>query len=83
MTDKVEAYGSDDYAVLRLNDIVFYYGYEYTKGDEWCFVVHTNDVNILIMSESELRDVVDINIPESVEEYLLIGIGIFINSQMK
>jgi len=60
---------NDDYAVLSTKNASFYYGYEITINDMWCFEAKFNDEKITIPFNklgAEKRDVV---------ECLLMGIG--------
>ena len=60
---------SSDYAVLGFNGGSFYYGYEHTVDDEWCFVAKFNGKEIVIPA-SKLGSG-----SFNVEENLLTGIG--------
>lgn len=61
---------SDDYAVLKAKNARFYYGYECTADDEWCFEAKFNGQSIIIpQSKLGVKD------PWDVVENLLAGIG--------
>ncbi len=50
-------YYSSDYAGIEATNASFYYGYEETKNDEWCFVAEFNDTKITIpFSELEAKN---------------------------
>ena len=41
---KPNFYSASDYAGLRFEGGSFYYGYEHTQNDEWCFVAKLDGV---------------------------------------
>lgn len=83
---------NDDYAILQVEDITFYYGYEYTMTneeleEEWCFVVKDGQEQIFQMPKSILESLNERlsrkggwNEPV---EYLLTGIGAFEKTRVK
>lgn len=64
-------YSASDYAGVYGGVVAFYYGYEQTLGDEWCFVAKERGVETLRLPQSKLgcKD------PWGVEENLLAGIA--------
>ena len=65
-----ESYGSDDYAALECENASFYYGYEVTENDEWCFTADFDDVHIRVpFSKLKAKDQWDCM------DCLMMGIG--------
>lgn len=61
---------ASDYAVLSTKNASFYFGYEKTIGDEWCFEAKFNGVIITIpFSRLKAKDMFD------VVDCLMVGIG--------
>ena len=68
---------SDDYAILRVNGLQFYYGYEETNDSgDWLFVVHDNCALKMRRTAKQLGFDDD----ESPERVLLGGIGAYLKS---
>lgn len=53
-TSKPEVYFSDDYAGLECSTAKFYYGYEVTENDEWCFTAKIDGIKKIKIPFSEL-----------------------------
>lgn len=67
---KPDTYIASDYAGLRCKNAKFYYGYEKTENDEWCFTAEFNDQKITIpQSKLGVKDT------WNCVECLLTGIG--------
>ncbi len=67
---KPNVYVASDYAGLKVPGIKFYYGYEKTENDEWCFTADFDDVHIKVpFSKLGAKDQWDC------VECLMIGIG--------
>lgn len=67
---------SDDYAILATENASFYYGYEETDGDEWCFVAKIKGLHEEIkvpFSKLGAKDQWDCS------ECLMVGIGWFVS----
>jgi hypothetical protein len=64
-------YIASDYAGVSGGGISFYYGYEETQFDEWCFVAREGDKEILRLPQSQLGCKDRWNVGEN----LLAGIG--------
>lgn len=62
---------ASDYAGVSGGGIGFYYGYEETEGDEWCFIAKEGDKELLRLPAETLgvKDKWDVT------ECLLAGIG--------
>ena len=84
-------YRSDDYCVLDNGVYTFYYGYEKTfcnkhgydsdcdcDDQEWCFVVSENNKEICSIPATELELNFDGRSNMQIEDYLLVGIGTFL-----
>lgn len=74
----IDVYTSDDYAGLSLGNLHFYYGYEVTEDDEWCFTVTKGDRELFKMPMSKLH-------PEKDEVpfwYLVAGIGHYLRDKL-
>lgn len=72
--NKMDVYTSDDYCGLRSGKFSFYFGYEVTKGGEWCFTADIDDKQVMKLKQSEVH-------PKTGEEpfwYLVAGIGHFL-----
>lgn len=92
--NKINIYCSSDYAGMVSGEYSFYYGYEETYcpkhkdkdcGDlydcelqEWCFTASIGDKEVLRVPSSELWFEY-----KDVSEYLLLGIGKFLEKQTK
>lgn len=79
---------SDDYAILELDHYDFYFGYETEdeESGEWYFVVTKDEEEIVLRkSQSELNIIGGIKdeFESEPKDYLLIGIGYFINKVLK
>lgn len=71
--NKMDVYTSDDYCGLSSDKYSFYFGYEVTKGGEWCFTADIDGKQIMKLKQSEIH-------PAENEEplwYLVAGIGHF------
>ena len=81
---QLEMYASGDYAGLAVGDLHFYYGYEVTdpETDDWCFTVKRKDKEIFRATETELTDAVDRSLNE-MQDYLLVGIGLWMKQNIK
>ncbi len=78
MNKKIDVYASADYAGLETNDYKFYFGYEHEEDGEWCFTAKsTKFTGVFVLKQSELKGV---STNADMYEYLLAGIGMFINS---
>jgi len=67
---KPRVYGASDYAGLETDNAKFYYGYEETEGDEWCFTAEFNNQKIKVpASKLQVKDTWDC------VYCLLVGIG--------
>ena len=77
---QVEQYYSDDYAGLDAGNLKFYYGYEVVdeKTSDWCFQVKKNGKEVYRLTETEIRESVDTRQLDSMQDYLLAGIGIWL-----
>ena len=71
------SYIADDYAVVAGGRFSFYFGYEETIDDEWCFVVKEIGVEILRLRQSELG----VKDRWNVGENLLAGIAKWLATQ--
>ncbi|NQT91462.1 MAG: hypothetical protein HQ559_01780 [Lentisphaerae bacterium] len=83
---------NDDYAVLHVGDLRFYYGYEVTTAGErgfdlddaedaeWCFQVTRGKKVLMTIPCNELAAADETGEPA---EMLLIGIGMWIVAQQK
>jgi hypothetical protein len=93
--EKKEFFYSDDYAGLQTTAFNFYYGYEETispidrnednwnKQDFWCFVAYNNKngAEMCRFSTIQIEKAKFFNKPlENPRDYLLVGIGMFLNS---
>lgn len=67
-------YTASDYAGLSAGAVNFYFGYEQTMFDEWCFVAKEHGKETLRLPQSKLgvRDRWDVT------ENLLAGIGLWL-----
>lgn len=74
---KSKFYWSDDYAGLEANGIRFYYGYEVTLEDEWCFEMSKDGKVLATIPASKLGKV---NNPDEPPEMLMAGIRQMIDS---
>lgn len=70
-----EIYHSDDYAGLECDEAKFYYGYEETENDEWCFTAKINGIEKIKIPFSQLNA----NDSFDCRECLLFGIAFVIN----
>lgn len=61
---------ASDYSGLSGGRFSFYYGYEKTLNDEWCFVAYENNVEVLRLPSSKLG-----NDQFNVEAGLMAGIA--------
>lgn len=72
--NEMDVYTSDDYCGLRIGSYQFYFGYEVTKGGEWCFTADVDGKQVMKLKQSEVH-------PEEGEVpfwYLVAGIGHFL-----
>lgn len=74
---------AQDYAVLTdLGGEEFYYGYEVTDDEEWCFQAKLPDgrggVRIVTIRQTQLMEAAGLRDGERCEEFLLAGIGLLI-----
>ena len=68
--NRPKCYSASDYAGLSTRNGKFYYGYEVTDGEEWCFTATFDDTEITIpFSKLGAKDMLN------VRDCLLIGIG--------
>ncbi len=74
---QVEQYFSDDYAGLESGRYSFYYGYEVTDGDEWCFIVKEKGNVVFKQTTSQINKSVNSDLDRP-NDYLLAGIGIWL-----
>lgn len=51
---KPEFYEASDYAGLKFDGGSFYYGYEHTVDDEWCFVADLEGIDKIVVPFSKL-----------------------------
>lgn len=67
-------YVASDYAGLSGGGVEFYFGYEETLDDEWCFVVKERGVETLRLPQSKLgvkdRWAVETNLMAGIAEWL-------------
>ena len=72
-------YIASDYAGVAGGGVSFYFGYEETMYDEWCFVVKEHGKEILRLTQSELG----VKDRFAVEENLLAGISEWLERRSK
>lgn len=66
---------SDDYAVAESGRYLFYYGYEKTKDDQWCFVVEEMGKEVFRLTTKEIEQKIDHKSHiDMIQDYLLAGI---------
>jgi len=72
---------SDDYSCLNTSNLLFYYGYEVIKNNEYCFQVKENNKQIFLISKSEIEKKCNKKELNTMENYLIAGIGIWLSNR--
>ena len=74
---KIELSVSSDYATIEIGEIVFYYGYEVTEEEVWCFIAKKKDKVLFVINRMDIFKNSNLKKDSSPEMFLLVGIGLY------
>lgn len=79
MTDSIGFGQSDDYIWLDTPEVDFYFGYEVTEDDEWCFEAKRKDGMKVTIKRSELENICKAleNSYDELYGYLAVGMSVY------